>query len=286
MVRTKPTEAYSLSIIIVILAAVASAGGLFVDGLYQDNAFTTSAWRGTDFVTLSIAVPLLVVALYLSRRGSLRAQLVWLGMLDFMLYNYAYYLFGTAFNRFFLIYVALFTLSIFALIFGLAKADIQSIGRRFRSKTPVRWIAGYLLLVAVVIGGLWTGQSLSSAISGQPPAFLAKVAHPTSVVFALDLSLVVPFLALGGLWLWQRRPWGYVLAAIMSIKGLVYMLGLVSVSIFAVQAGFPESSAELPMWGLLSLGFLATTVLLLVNVRPAANQAARLKATDRSAARS
>lgn len=35
---------------------------------------------------------MLVVALILSRRGSQRAQLVWLGMLDYMLYNYAFYL--------------------------------------------------------------------------------------------------------------------------------------------------------------------------------------------------
>lgn len=66
---------------------------------------------------------MLVAALVLARRGSGRAQLVWLGMLAYTLYNYAFYLFGAAFNSLFLVYAALFTLSVFALLFGLVALD-------------------------------------------------------------------------------------------------------------------------------------------------------------------
>jgi hypothetical protein len=267
MFRTTPTTAYILSALIVALTIVAAAGGLFIDDLYQDNAFTASAWRSTDLVTLVLAVPTLIVALLLSVRGSPHAQLVWLGMLDYTLYNYAYYLFGTAFNQFFLIYVALFTLSIFALIFGLSNLDIGSIRQRFRDRTPVKWIAGYMLFVAVGIGGLWIAQSLSFVASGQVPDLILKVEHPTSIVFALDLSLVVPFLMVGAIWLWQRRPWGYVLAAILSVKGAVYMLALAAVTLLAVREGVSESAAELPLWGLLSLAFATASVFLLANVK-------------------
>ena len=104
MFRARPTVAPILSVIITILVIVASAGGLFIDDLYRDNAFAKSAWQGTDLATLVVGVPTLTVALIFAQRGSFRAQLVWLGMLDYALYNYAYYLFGTAFNGFFLIY--------------------------------------------------------------------------------------------------------------------------------------------------------------------------------------
>lgn len=272
MFHTKPTRACILSSFIAVLAVVAAAGGLFIDELYRDNAYAVSAWRGTDLATLVVAVPLFAVALILSLRGSFRAQLVWLGMLDYMLYNYAYYLFGTAFNRFFLIYVALFTLSIFALIFALARIDLKSIHHNFRDRTPVKGIASYMLFVAIGIGGLWIAQSLSSVATGQVPQFIVKVGHPTSVVFALDLSLVVPFLVLGAIWLWKRQPWGYVLAAILNIKGTVYMLALAAVSISGARAGFSEASAELPLWGLLGLGFLVSSLFLLKNVHSAAQQ--------------
>jgi hypothetical protein len=267
MFRTKPTAAYSLSTVIAVLTIAASAGGLFIDDLYRDNPFATAAWRGTDLVTLVVAAPLLVGSLILARRGSVRAQLIWLGMLDYMLYNYAYYLFGTAFNGFFLIYVALLTLSMLALIFALARVDVQAVTRFFRARTPVRWIAGYLVFVAAGIGGLWIAQSLSFVVTGEVPEFITKVAHPTSIVFALDLSLVVPFLILGAVWLGGRRGGGYVLAAIMSVKGTVYMLALAAVSVAAERAGFPEATAELPLWGLLSAGFLVAAVVLLGNVR-------------------
>jgi hypothetical protein len=103
-----------LSVAIAVLAAAASAGGLLLPGLYRDNAFVQTTWLGNDAVTLFLAVPILVTALVFARRGSLRAQLIWLGALDYMLYNYAFYLFGAAFNAFFLIYAALLGLSIFA----------------------------------------------------------------------------------------------------------------------------------------------------------------------------
>ena len=106
------TSTTVLSALIAILATVASAGGLFLDGLYLDNPLVTAALRGNDLITLVIAVPLLALAMLWARRGSQCAQLVWMGALGYMLYNYIFYLYGAAMNRFFLVYVALVTLSI------------------------------------------------------------------------------------------------------------------------------------------------------------------------------
>lgn len=64
-------SAYILSALVALLAIVASAGGLFIDGLYRDNPFVTAGWYGNDLVTLVVAVPVLVAALILSMRGSL-----------------------------------------------------------------------------------------------------------------------------------------------------------------------------------------------------------------------
>ena len=133
---------YNLSIIITILIIVASAGGLFIDGLYRDNTWTTTQLRGSDLVRLLVVVPVLVAALILTKRGSQSALLVWLGMLWLTIYDYAFFLFGAAFNEFFLIYVALFSLSILALIFALPWVDANTISQKFQARTPVRWISG------------------------------------------------------------------------------------------------------------------------------------------------
>jgi hypothetical protein len=240
--------AYILSVIIGLLIAVASAGGLFLEELYRNNLWATSQFRGSDLVRLVVVVPLLFAAMVFARRHSPRALLIWLGILWLTVYDYAFYLFGAAFNEFFLIYVALFTLSILALLFTLPYIDAASIAHRFSPKTPIRSISGYLLLIAVFLSGLWLSQTVNFIFTGQVPASLAASGHVTEIVFALDLSLLVPGLVLAAIWLWQRRPWGYIVAAMMLVKATLYPLALLGMGVFAARAGVPDAGDLTYFW--------------------------------------
>ena len=267
MLQAKLRPAYILSAIIAILATIASVGGLFLGDLYRDNTFVNSLWGGNDLVTLVIAVPMLVAALILAIRGSHRAQLVWMAMLNYMLYNYAFYLFAAAFNWFFLIYVALFALSIYALIFGLVKIDVNRISQQFRVRTPVKRISGYMLFVAIGLSTVYFIQSLVFITTGQLPDIVVKTGHPTSIIFALDLSLLVPVFVLGAIWLWKRRPWGYVLATMSMVKGATYTLVLTVVSLWAANIGVPGASAQIPLWLSLTIAGLVASLFLLGNLK-------------------
>jgi hypothetical protein len=268
-VTAQPRLATRFSTIIAVLALIASAGGLFWNGLYRDNTLVTAAFRGNDLITLVVAVPGLLIALRMIGRGSARAHLVGLGLLAYMLYNYVFYLYGAAFNRFFLLYVALVALSITALIISLSNLDVQSISQAFLPRTPVRWIAGYMLVFALLLGSMWIAMSLSFVASGQVPAPITQTGHPTGVVFATDLSLLVPGLLAGGLLLWRRRSWGFVLSAIMLIKGSTYGPALIVMSVFAASAG-SGSDPFLLLWAVLTAGCLLAAGLLLGNMRSAA----------------
>ena len=272
MFQTKLKPAYILSILIAVLATATSAGGLLLDGLYRDNLFVTSAWKGNDLVTLFAAAPLLAAAMIFSARGSLKAQLVWMGALDYMLYNYAFYLFGAAFNWFFLLYVALLGLSIFALIFGLANLDVNGIGEQARERMPVKWIAGYMMFVAIGLTTIYIAQSLGFIFTGQLPAIVARTEHPTNIVFALDLTLLVPFLALGAIWLLKRKPWGYVLAGISTIKGPLYTLVLTAGSLWAANAGVEGAGGEVPLWVTLTVLGLSAGGLFYRNMKSTRNE--------------
>ncbi len=257
----KSRTPYTLSIIIAVLATIASAGGLLLNGLYRDNAFVTTTWLGNDAVTLFLAVPILAASLFFSARGSLKAQLIWMGALDYMLYNYAFYLFGASFNAFFLIYVALLGLSIFALILGLMNLDVNGIRQQFRAGTPVKWIGGYFLFVAFGLSAVYLMQSISFIFTGQLPSIVTISQHPTSIVFAMDLTLLVPWLVVGALWLMKRQPWGFVIAGILSVKGPLYTLVLAINTVLVMNAGL-ATAAELPLWVMLTLlGSLASGLL-------------------------
>lgn len=249
--------------LVAFLAALASATGLLVPGVYRDNALIVAAFRGNDLVTLLLAVPLLLGALRSPARDAPRALLVRLGMLVYMLYNYVFYMYGATFNALFLVYVLLVALSILALAFGLADVDPLSVARHFRPRVPARAIAAFLLLFAALLGGMWVAFSLSFVFTGVVPAAITQTGHPTGVVFATDLSLLVPGLVVGAVLLGRRRPWGFVLAPMMTIKASTYGLAMIAMSAFAGLGVDPF----LPLWVGLTLGCLVSAGLLLGNLR-------------------
>lgn len=261
-----------LSIAIVLLALIASAGGLLFDNLYRDNRFVTTTWFGNDLITLFLAIPILILTMVNSRRGSLKAQLIWLGMLDYMLYNYAFFLFGAAFNAFFLVYAALLGLSIFALILGLVHLDLPAIQKQFSKRTPYKWIAGYFIFVATGLSLVYVLQSLNFIITGQLPAIVILAGHPTNVVFALDLTLLIPWLLVGAVWLIKRQPWGFVIAGILSVKGPLYTLVLGFNSYLALGRGVTETN-EIPLWGTLTALGLIASLLLFLNMKSGPKEA-------------
>jgi hypothetical protein len=263
---------YRLSIMIAILAAAVSAVGLFADGFYRDNIWVSSQLRGNDVVTLFVAVPLLLIGMRFAKRGSLRGLLVWLGGLWYVFYNYLFYLFGSAFNELFLVYTALFSLSTLTLIFTLTKIDAEHIARQFRDRAPVRWISGYMLFWAVFLGGLWIVQSVAFIITGQLPQSVIDAGGQTNVVFAIDLSIMIPALILAAVWLWKRQPWGYVLAVMMNIKGATYAFALVMMGVFAVREDIPGAADLTPLWIFFTLASLIATGFLLGNIRSGAEQ--------------
>lgn len=257
MFRQRPDAAFALSAVVAALAAAAAAAGLAVDGIYRDNAFVSAGWRGNDWITLVVAVPALAGAARLARRGDPRAQLVWLGALDAVLYNFAFYLFGSALNRLFVVYAAIVALALAALLAALVAVDPAALGARVRWGRATRAAAGFALFVAAGLGAAELAQVLGYAAGGALPAVVERTGHPTHVVAALDLTLVVPYLALGGVLLWRRRPWGVVVAAVLLVKGAIYLLALVATTLSIMAAGYPEAAAELPLWAVIGAGCAA-----------------------------
>jgi hypothetical protein len=254
--------AWILSAMVAVLMVAGSAAGLWVHGLYRDAPWASAAFRGGDLVTLVVAAPTLVAALLLARRGSRRAQLVWAGTLAYAVYTYAFLVFGAAFNDVFLLHVALFCLSLFALALLLANLDVPALAASLGRRTPARWIGAFLLAVAAGLGGMWTFSSLRFALTGRLPDEIMP-ASGVHLVYTLDLALVVPSLALAGVLLWRRTAWGYVLGAVLSVYGLTYQLNFMAASVFQANAHVAGASAFDPLELPLVAGFLISAALLL-----------------------
>jgi hypothetical protein len=242
------------------MAVVAAGGALAPGWLYRDNPLIAATFRGQDVVTLVVAVPLLVAGLVLERRGSARGRVLWLAMLYNAMYSYLFYAVGAAFNVFFLLYLAVVGLALYALLgavprLGLPLQRSEAVGRTAR-------VAGvtYLLLVAGGLGLLWTGMALGFVFTGVVPAPIVASGHPTGVVFAIDLVLLVPPMVIGAIGLIRRQAFGSLVAVAMCISGTVYTAGLAAASI-AVRAAGRGAGEELPLWLALTLLGAGTSVL-------------------------
>lgn len=266
---TRRRAALVLSVVALAAMLASSILGLVVGGLYGDPASTAEMLRGYDLVTLAVAVPLLGLAMLRMRTGSPRASLVWVSVLAYGVYNYAIYLFGTGFNDAFLLHVVAFSASLFALVLGLSTLDTYDFGRRFSPRTPVRWIAGLLALLAVGLGAMWIFYAVRFVVSGEAPvgSTLVETDTITHLGYVLDLSLLVPAYALAAVLLWRRAPWGYVLAALVLVSGALHQLGYLVALVFQANSGVPGATAFDPLEVPIAAIFLLGAVALLAGLR-------------------
>lgn len=250
--------AHRLSVSLAVVLFAQAAGGFFWPALYRDNFWVRSVLVGTDFVTLVLILPLLAGALWLVRRGSPRARLALNGVLYYVFYNNVYYLLS-AFNRFFLVYVAVFVLSLGALIASLLATDATALtGPAARvARKPV---CAVLAVCAAILALMWTGQAVLFIVKGELPQLIADSGGVTNLVAVLDLTLIVPFLLLGCWWLWQARGWGVIVAAGMLVQCTLITVNLIITPWFQASAGVADAWIMVPLWAMMGAAFLGAAL--------------------------
>lgn len=234
-------------------------------GLYTyDSQSVATQAIAQDVVTLLLGLPLLVVAAVLVRRGSLRGKLLLTGTLGYFLYTYASYAFGAAYNVLFLVYVALFSLSLFAFVLSLGQIDVASLPAHFSPRLPRRAMTIFLFVVGGFLLLAWLGRIVPGLLTGEPPVGLES--NTTLFIQVLDLGLVVPLAFLSGWMLWRRAPWGYLLASIVLVKGFTLSISVTTMALALVLNGVPISPVEVIVFPALTLVGVGLTAVLLRNV--------------------
>ncbi|MBK8022895.1 MAG: hypothetical protein IPK19_16055 [Chloroflexi bacterium] len=255
-----------MTTLILIFSAIASFAGLAVAGLYDGNsASLIPALQGQDLVTL-LSLPVLGYSMFAARHGSPRALIVWAGMLGYLLYTYTGASMAYDYNVFYLMYVALFALNLFALVAVVGRIASSTIARAFDQRTPRRAVAAFLALMAFMLGMGELDQNLPYLTEGILPQPLQQAGGGTYFVYTLDLGLIVPLSILAAVWLLRRQPWGYVLAGCMLIKAAIMGLALLSMNGFGALRGLPLDSM-LGLWVMIAVGGLVLSVWFLRHCR-------------------
>jgi hypothetical protein len=206
---------------------------------YYDSVSAAAQEQGNDIVTLLVGLPLLVLSTWFAFHGSMRGQLLMTGTLGFFLYTYLSMSMLTSFNALFLVYVAVFSLSLFAFIGSLLSFDLAALPQYFDEHTPHRWIAGVLFVIAGFLSLAWLGKILPLLSPNAPQPELQNAT--TMVIQAMDLGLLVPLAILAGVLLLRRDALGYLLSSVFVLKAITMGLAVSAMIINMVLAGTPDN---------------------------------------------
>jgi hypothetical protein len=276
-----------LILMIIILALIATVTGIFYNrdgettdfvtvrgenikvrttGVYKYNPdwYVTEgiAW---DIVTLFVGIPLLTLSLVLFNRRSMRGTVLLTGTLAYFFYQYVMWATGLAYNQFFLVYTALYSLSLIALILTLIYVDIDDFRRHITESFPRKTMSAFLIAVGVLVLFMWLSRIIPSLKNNTIPKGFEGVY--TLTVQAFDLGIIVPFALFAGILLYRKNVWGYLLASIGVMKFLTMSLAIMAMIIGKVIVNDPLNMAELIIFSIFTLFGVFFVFLLLRNIK-------------------
>jgi len=236
-----------LSICIIPLTLIASGSGLFrieggnsymfttiqgeeVEiygrGLYHLNtSFRAPILRGTDAILLFIGLPLLVLATFLYKRGSLQGGFLLTGLLACFLYNAISVAFGAVYNSMYLLYLLLFSVSLFAFILAFGSINLKTFNEKISAKIPYCGIAIFIF-IAGLSPSVWLVDIIFALLEGGVPQNLAH--YTTDVTTLLDVGVITPSAFLASVLMLRRKPMGVLLSSTLLI--LLTLIGLIVVA--------------------------------------------------------
>jgi hypothetical protein len=268
--------------VIAVLAVIASASGLFLrggegprefttirgetvrlfgTGLYEhDTVFFGAGFAGQDGTVLFVGVPLLILSAVLAHRGSARSRVFLTGTLGYFLYVYASMALGAAYNRLFLVYVALFSASLFAFVWAFSSVNLDALGAHLRVM-PQRGVVVFMFVAGGMTLFAWGVPLVEALVESRAPDRIAS--YTTMVTCVLDLAISTPATILCAILVLRNRPLGYVIASpLLTIIILLAPQILLSTA-FQRRAGVELTLTETvgPVSGFIVLGMVATWLL-------------------------
>ncbi len=236
-----------LSLIIIIFSLIASITGIWSKsgqasffyqtirgeeveikgiGLYKDMSSGVAVQGiAQDYVTLFIAIPLLLLSLIMYAKKSSRFSLILGGVLFYFFVTYLFYLAMGMYNEMFLGYVVLLGASFFALILHLISIDYLKIKNLFSINTPIKTSGVFLIINAFLIAMLWLSIIVPPLLSGD--LYPEELEHYTTmIVQGFDLALLLPMAFVCGYLMIKKHLFAYVFGSFYLVFLSILMTAL------------------------------------------------------------
>lgn len=206
---------------------------LYQKGVYaRDSVSMASQAIAQDVVTVIVAIPLLVISLWLVKKQNKKGMFLLTGTIGYFLYTYTSYAFLMVFNSLYLVYVILMALSFYAFILCLMELNRLDTKEFITERFPRKSLSSFFLVSGIMIMGMWLGRIVPALADGSAPTGLEH--YSTLGIQTLDLGFVVPACMVTAYLLRKGKKWGYLLA-IVFVEKMITMTSAVSAMIILMQ---------------------------------------------------
>ncbi|NPV75959.1 MAG: hypothetical protein HPY59_06230 [Anaerolineae bacterium] len=235
--------------------------------LYGRGAYSNhSILRATSYIGADLAMLLVVVPLLFTTAASIKkfpkSLLVCSGALMTAFYYSISLVFGAAFNRYFLLYTALFSVTGFSFGYSVYLLGKRSWKGENQTQSKDRGTAIFLLFAGST-ALIWLGMIIPALIQGDYSEFIDV--NTTEPTFALDIGVIFPLFTACGIALLKQKEFGYrftpVLLTFYSLVGVVVIMQTTVQHIYGIKIPLPQMIGTVASF--IALGIVA----LVLNVR-------------------
>jgi hypothetical protein len=221
-VKNNLKSGYLFSLLIVVLTAVAAITGILYPNSFYPGEELQQAFITNDVVTLFIGVPILLISMWLARRGKLIGLLFWPGAIFYGLYNYTVYLFGPPLTIMYPLYVVIVTLSLYTTIGLVASIRGDAVKQKLAGYVSEKLSSGPLMGLGFAFGVRALFIMVNAAVNQ------ISLPGPELGLLAADFIACAAWM-IGGMMLWRRQALGYVTGT-----GLLFSISMLFIGVIAV----------------------------------------------------
>lgn len=221
---------------------------IFGYGIYaNDSNFKAPISIGTDFCILFVLIPMfLYTYLQYQKKADMISEIKLISVYAVAFYYAASIAFGVTYNRIFLIYVLLFTCSLFGMFSHIRSVNV---GQKI---TVTKGLQAFLVISGIALIVAWLPDIISAMLKGG--TLLLIGVYTTEITYVLDMGVISPMCFVCLYLMKKNDSLGVVLLAVLLKACIIVGIMVVPQTICQMLSG-----VELPLPALLTkvLSFVA-----------------------------
>ena len=206
-----------MTLILSVLALFASLAGIFFESIYNDvlsvgtiTEFLLVGSVAQDIISVSLALLLTLLSVLFLKRSGYKTFITIIGLTGYFFYGYGLYVMQGQYTSIYLIYLTIFSLSIYSIVFGLLSFTNELIIKTSIPKALRMSISIFLYSIVLMLGLVWLLRIM--------PDISRHIPQATYGVFILDLGVVFPAITITATKIIRSKPLGNILAGVALIK--------------------------------------------------------------------